>query len=213
MKDEISGIARRTRRWKFAAGTTELMVGGIFFWAGLALLLPRQPTFYLGLFMVGIVLSGFMIDYLQRRYIYPRIGYVEYRVGPRKGILKLLLILAISLVSVGGFVFLNIIIPDILLSPAWFTPALASFVGIALFIYALLVKQVRFLLLGFISLATGFLLSPLILGKVLTGDTFGIDKLGLYFLTMGVCSIFSGGFTLRNFLRNTPLLVETLDEL
>lgn len=212
MKDQFSSIARRTHRWKFAAGTTELMLGGIFFWAGLALLLPRTPTFYLGLFMIGIVLSGFLVEYLQRRYIYPRIGYIEYRVRPRKGIWRLFLVLACSLVGIGGLVFLNHFAPDVLLHPAWVAPALASLVGIALILYAFLVKQGRFLLLGLISIALGLLLSPFGLGNVLTSDTFSIVKLGFYFLTMGVCSFFSGVCTLRAFLRRTPLPTELPDE-
>lgn len=213
MTDELSGIARRTNRWKFTAGTTELMLGGVFFWAGLALLLPRKPTFYIGLFVIGIVLSGFLINYLQNRFIYPRIGYVEYRLRPRKGIWRLFFVLIISLGSVGGLLALNLIVPDILRSPAWFTPALTLLVGIALFVYAFLVKQVRFFLLGLISLTTGIFLSPLGLGKALTSDPFGTEKLGLFFLIMGICSLFSGGSTFRAFLRRTPLMEETPDEL
>jgi hypothetical protein len=213
MTDELSGIARRTNRWKFTAGTTELMLGGVFFWAGLALLLPRKPTFNIGLLVIGIVLSGFLINYLQNRFIYPRIGYLEYRLRPRKGIWMLVFVLIISLVSIGGMLVLNLIIPDILRSPVWFTPALTLLVGIAIFVNAFLVKQVRFFLLGLISLTAGIFLSPLGLGKVLASDPFGIDKLGLFFLIMGVSSLFSGGSAFRVFLRQTPLMEETPDEL
>jgi len=84
MKDQFSSIARHTHRWKFQAGTTEIALGVILLSAGLALLLPRTPTFYLSLFILGIVVSGLLTEYLQRRYIFPRICYIEYRIRPRK---------------------------------------------------------------------------------------------------------------------------------
>ena len=213
MTEELSGIARRTNRWKFAAGTTELMLGGVFFWAGLAILLPRKPTFYIWLFVIGIMLSGFLVNYLQHRFIYPRIGYLEYRLRPRNGIWRLIIVLLISLVSIGGLVVLNLIVPDKLRSPAWLTPALTLVVGIALFVYAFLVKHVRFFILGLISLIIGIFLSPLGPGNALTNDLFGTEKLGLFFLIMGICSLFSGGITFRAFLRRTPIMGETSDEL
>jgi hypothetical protein len=208
MKDQFSMVTQRTHRWKFEAGTTEIALGVIFFSAGLALLMPRTPTFYLGLFLVGIVISGFLVDHLQRRYIYPRIGYVEYRIRPRRGIWRLFLVLAASLVGIGGLVLLNHFVPDVLLPPAWFAPGLAFLVGFALILYMILVKQRRLLLLGLISIAAGLFLSPFSLGKVFSGDTFGIVKLSCYFLLVGVCSFFSGGCALRAFLRRNPLSLE-----
>ncbi len=212
MTDQLSGITRRTKSWKFIAGTTELMLGGVFFWAGLALLLPRKPTFYIGLFVFGIVLSGFLVNFLQHRFIYPRIGYIEYRLRPRNGLWRLFFVVIISLLSIAGLVVLNLIIPDIFRSPAWFTSLFSIFVGIAYFVYAFLVKQVRFFFLGLISLIAGLILSPFGPGNALISDPFGTGKLGLFFLIMGGCSLISGVITFRVFLHRTPLLEETPDD-
>ncbi len=212
MKDQIATVVSRTRRWKFEAGTTEIALGVIFSSAGAALLLPKSPTFYLSIFIIGIVLAGLLVEYLQHRYIFPRIGYIEYRIGPRKGIWRPFLVLAFSLVLVVGMFLLNHFVQDTLLPPAWFVPALAFLVGFALILYALLVKQKRFLLLGLISMSTGLLLALFGLGRVLIFDTLGILRLGFYFVTMGVCSLFSGFYALRAFLRSTPAPTESPDE-
>ena len=212
MNDQISNLARNSSRWKFQAGTTEIALGVILLSAGLALLLPRTPTFYLSLFMLGIMTSGLLIEYLQRRYIFPRIGYVEYRIRPRKGIWRLILVFASSLIGIWGILFLAHFVPMGILSQSWFSSAVAILVGIFLFLYVVLVKQRRFLILGLISIVMGFLLSPFGLHELFTGDIFGIDKLGFYFLVMGATSLISGGLAFRTFLNHTSLIERQTDE-
>lgn len=212
MNDQLSTLARHTHRWKVQAGTTEIALGIILLSAGLALLLPRTPTFYLSLFLLGIVVSGLLTEYLQRRYIFPRIGYVEYRIRPRKGIWRPVLVLASSLAGIWGILFLFHFVPKGILPPSWFSSAVAFLVGVVLILYVLLVKQRRFLILGLISMVMGFLLSPFGLRYIFTGDIFGVVKLGFYFLVMGATSIISGGLAFRSFLSHTPLIERQPDE-
>jgi MFS family permease len=212
MKDPFSPIAQRTRRWKFETGTTELVLGGLLCSAALSLLLPRTPTFALVIFVPGIMLTGWLVDHLQHRYIYSRIGYVEYRENTGKGLWRLLLMIAASLLLLGGIMLVLFKIqPDTAL--AWITSLLAAYIGVVLLMYALQTKLVRLALLGLISaaVAIGLVLSPLVLGLERTSGTFGLGSLGFYFLVMGLVFLFSGGCAFRRFLRRNPPLAEATD--
>jgi hypothetical protein len=211
MKDQFSQVAQRTRRWKFDAGTTELIIGGMLFSGGLALALPRTPTFALVIFLPGIFLIGTLEQYLERRYVYPRIGYVEYHENTGKGIWRLLLIMVASLVVLGGVLaFLFEYQPDNAL--AWITPLLAFYISAVLVPYAIQMKIRRLTLLGLISAALGLTFSPLVLGRGQTAGLFGLASLGFYLLAMGLVFLFSGACAFRMFLRRTPLPKEEPDE-
>lgn len=215
MKDQLSPIMQRTRRWKFEAGTTELILGGIFFWAGSALLLPlllrRPPTFMLIVFIAGLFFTGILVQYLERRYVYPRIGYVEYRENTGRGIWRLLLMMFASLIILGGILALLFKYqPETAL--AWVTPLLALYFGAVMVPYALQLKLRRLILLGLISAVIGLALSPIVLGRGRTDGLFGLASLGFYLLAMGPVFLFSGGCTFRAFLLRNPASPETPDE-
>ncbi len=211
MKDPFPSIMQRTRRWKFEAGTTELILGGIFFSGGLALALPRTPTFALVIFVPGICLIGALVQYLERRFVYPRIGYVEYRENTGRGLGRLLLLVLASLIVLGGILALLFRYqPETAL--AWVTPLLAFYIGAIMILYALQMKLRRLSLLGLISAALGLVLSPLVLGRGQTDGLFGLASLGFYLLAMGLIFLSSGGYTFRTFLRRTPLPKEEPDE-
>lgn len=210
MKDHLSRIPGRVRRWKFEAGTTELMLGGMLFSGGLALVLPPTPLFSLVIFIPGVFLAGALTDSLQRRYVYPRIGYVEYRENTGKGLARLLFMLFASLIVMGGVLMLLFETqPETAL--AWVTPLLAVYVGAVLVPYAVQMRLGRLTLLGAISAALGLLLSPLVLGHDRTGGMFGLASLGFYLLAMGLIFLFSGACAFRNFLRRNPPLAESPD--
>ena len=213
MKDQFSPIMQRTRRWKFEAGTTELILGGVFFWAGIAILLPlllhRSPMFVLNVFVLGLFFTGILVEYLQRRYINPRLGYVEYRENTRKGIWRLILLIVFSLMILGGIRIL-VLKYDPEAAPAWIAPMLAFIVAIVLIPYALQLR--RLVVLGLISAALGLVFSPLIFGRVRTSDLFALDNLGFYFLVMGLVFFFSGACTFRTFLRQNPPPAKAPDE-
>jgi hypothetical protein len=204
MNDDISAVARRTRRWKFEAGTTEIILGGLFFWAGLALLVPRTPMFSLVIFVPGLILTGTLTDHLQRRYIIPRIGYVEYRENTGKGFGRLLLLMAFSLVTFGGLVALFFhFIPET--APLWIAPSLAIFIAILLIPYGVQSRLARLVLLGLISIVTGLLFSPLVPIWEPFRDSTGIGSLVFFLLVMGIVFFFSGGCAFRSFLHRNPL--------
>lgn len=211
MKNPLSRIPGRVRRWKFEAGTTELMLGGMLFSGGLALALPRTPVFSLVVFIPGVFLAGALTDFLQRCYVYPRIGYVEYRENTSRGLGRLLLMLLASLIVMGGILALLFQYqPETAL--AWVTPLLAGYIGAVLIPYAAQMRLGRLVLLGAISTALGLMLSPLVLGRDQTGGMFGLASLGFYLLAMGLVFLFSGTCAFRNFLRRNPAPLETPDE-
>jgi hypothetical protein len=183
MRNQLSGAAGRARRWKFEAGMTELALGGLLLSAALALLLPHTPMFALVIFVPGTLLTGIIVDLLERRYVYPRIGYVEYRENTGRGLMRLLIMMAVSLLV---------------------TPLLGFYVGAVMVAYAQGMKLRRLLLLGLISVGFGLILSPLGLGRRLTDGLFEFRSLGWYLLAMGVTFLFSGECAFRTFLRRNP---------
>jgi hypothetical protein len=202
MKDQLSQVAGRVRRWKFEAGMTELALGGLLLSASLALLLPRTPTFGLVIFVPGTLLTGALVEYLQRCYVYPRIGYVEYRENTGRGLGRLLLMMSVSLLVLGGIMALLFrYAPETAL--AWVTPLLAFYTGAVMVPYALQMKLRRLILLSLISAAFGLILSPLGLGGRLMGGLFEFESLGWYLLAMGLVFLFSGACAFRTFLRHT----------
>lgn len=207
MKDQFSRISGRVRRWKFEAGVTELMLGGIFFSGGLALALPRTPTLALVIFVPGICLTGALVQFLERRYVYPRIGYVEYRENIGKGLGRLLLMMLASLIVLGGILAL-LFEYQLETALAWVPPLLAFYVGVVMLPYALQMKLRRLTLLGLISIALGLILSPLLLGAARTGGLFALGSLSFYLLAMGLVFLFSGAWTFRTFLRRNPHVME-----
>jgi len=211
MKDQFTPVMQRTRRWKFEAGTTELVLGGILFSGGLSLAVPRTHTFALVIFLPGIFLVGTLVQYLERRYVYPRIGYVEYRENTGKGLWRLLLMMVASLIVLGGILALLFEYqPDT--AQAWVTPLLAFYIGVVMILYAQQMKLRRLTLLGLVSVALGLTLSPLVLGRGQTGGLFGLASLSFYLLAMGLVFLISGIFAFRAFLRRTPLPKEKPDE-
>jgi hypothetical protein len=211
MTDQLSRAAGRARRWKFEAGTTELALGGLLLSAALALLLPRMPIFALTIFVPGTLLTGALVTFLERRYVTPRIGYLEYRENTRRGVGRWLLMLIASLLVLGGIMaLLYRFHPETTL--AWVTPLLALYIGAVMILYAVQMRLRRLLLLGLISAAFGLILSPLGLGRRLTDGLFEFESLGWYLLAMGVTFLFSGECAFRAFLRRNPVTAEAPDE-
>ncbi len=214
MRTKITQTMQRTRRWKFEAGTTEFILGGIFFWAGVALLLPvllhRQPLFMLDVFVPGLFFTGILVEFIQRHHITPRLGYVEYSENMRKGLWRLGLLIVFSLVVFAGMRMLALrFSPET--ASAWIAPMLALTVSIVLIPYALQLKLRRLLWLGLVSAGIGLLLSPLALRYETTDAVFSLQRLGFYFLAMGLVFYISGGCTFWNFLRSTSLPAEATD--
>jgi hypothetical protein len=216
MKDQFTPIMRRTRRWKFEGGTTELMLGGIFFWAAMYFLLQLLPAIspatIFSIVLCGLVGTMIVPAFMQRRYVFPRSGYVEYKETTRRGIWKPLLLAAGAGVFV-AFLFYEVLLYDYDHAFAWGTAIVGIFIGLAWIIGNINFRIRRLTYLGFFSLALGLLVSPVVLGAEFTrGEYLGGILLGTYFLLMGIAFFVSGGFAFRAFLRRNPLKEESSDE-
>ena len=202
MKDKFSQFAQRTRRWKFEDGSTELLLGGILLVAGIAM--QMQTVVWMGVvFLPGLLLVTGLVEMLKRRYVYPRAGFVEYRETTRKGMWKPLMISTlVTAVWTATFTIMLNYNEDLAL--AWTTPILGFFIGMILASNALWMRLFRLVLVGLISIATGFLISPLVVPPEIMDDFFGLGTMGFYFLAMALVFCISGGCTFRLFLRRTP---------
>lgn len=216
MKDQFSPIMRRTRRWKFEGGTTELMLGGIFFSAALYFLLQLLPgmspaSIFLA-FVIGLLGSFLGPAYLQRRHVVPRSGYVVYKEATPRGIWKPLL-LAIG-AGLAMTVLLHLVsVFDNEHALAWMTAILGVFIGLVWWIGNRNFRIRRLTYLGGFSILAGLLVSPAVLGAGFTrGSDIGGILLGSYFLLMGIAFFVSGGLAFRAFLRHAPASSETPDE-
>jgi hypothetical protein len=210
MKEPLSAIASRARRWRFEAGTTEMAAGGIFISVGLALLVPPTPSWVPTVFIPGILLTGAVVEGLQRRCVYPRIGYLEFRENTGRGFGRLLLMVFVSLAALGGsLALIHAYRPEA--APAWMTPLLAGYVGAVMAAYAAAMKVRRLFLLGLLSAALGLVLSPLALGLERPEWPWGLGALTSYLMAMGFLFVFSGACAFRSFLRRNPPPVEAAD--
>ena len=203
MKDQFSQVARRTRRYKFANGTTELMLGGLIFWGGVSFMAKSQVVTAI-LFIVGILLIATGVDALQRKYVYPRAGYVEFRETTRGGIWKPLLAgVAGMLVFFAASGLILAIDPEHLL--AWITPLLGLFLGLVFLYCALTFKFWRLAVVSLVSFGLGLLFSPLVVPLETLEGYVGIGTMAFYFLVMGLALLVSGGLAFRAFLRQNPV--------
>jgi hypothetical protein len=216
MKDNFSEIARRTRRWKFEDGTTELMLGGIFFWASMYFLLQLipglSPVLIFVILVAGFIATILVTDILKRRYVYPRSGYVRYQEDAPRGIWKTLTLAAFVGLLVAALLCLALIY-DNEHALAWITTFLPIFIGLIWLIANFYYKISRLGFLGSLSVVFGIVISPLVLGSQTTSGDFIVGVLlGLYFLVMAVSLLLSGGLTFRVYLRRTPPPIEAPDE-
>ena len=216
MKDNFSEIARRTRRWKFEDGTTELMLGGIFFWASMYFLLQLipglSPVLIFVILVIGFIATIFVTDFLKRRYVYPRSGYVRYQEESPRGLWKPLTLAAFAGLLVAALLCLALIY-DNEHALAWITTFLPTSIGLVWLIAYLYYKISRLGFLGVLSVVFGIVISPLVLGGQTTSGDFLVGVLlGLYFLVMAVSLFLSGGLAFRTFLDHTPLPIEAPNE-
>lgn len=211
MKDRFSHVTRRTRRRKFADGTTELSLGGFMLWGGLAFNAP-SPLLTGILVLVGMVVIALGVDALQRKYVYPRAGYVEFRETTWRGMWKsLLAALTIMLAFIAVFWWFMVHRPDYAL--AWVTSFLGVFLGLVFLYCALAFRFRRLAVIGLLSLALGLLFSPLVLPLDGLEGYLGVSAIAVYFILVGLALLISGALAFRVFLRdNNPLPAEPPDE-
>jgi xanthosine utilization system XapX-like protein len=216
MNNQFTAIMRRTRRWKFEGGTTELMLGGIFLCGALYFLLqliPSIPPALIFLVFLFLLIGTLIVPaVLQRRLVYPRSGYVQYKETSPRGIWKPLLLAAGAGVLMAIF-FTLVLVYDHSHAIAWVTAILGLFLGLIWIIGDFTFKIHRLTFLDIFSILLGLLVSPVVLGTGPTrGDELGGILLGAYFPVIGIAFFITGGLTLRKFLRDNPLPAEAPDE-
>jgi MFS family permease len=210
MKTLLEEIPAHLRRRHFSTGTAELLVGGMLLWGGLSFEIGRHP-FLVGLvFMVGVLALGKVIEHIQQKYIYPRSGYVQFHEEASQFWKTALFILAAAILF--AFAFWIVFTYDYAHALAWVTPLLATFLGGVMLIIGFYHRVRRMAFVGFLALVLGWILSPPVLGAEATRGYSGLGILVFYFIAIGLVFLTSGGLTLRNYLRATPLQPEAQDE-
>lgn len=205
MQSHLSDVEQRVKRYWYTDGIGELIGGGMFILLGIYFALQealgQNSTLggilqaSLALVMIGgMFVSRRLINALKTRLTYPRTGYVEYQVDERHMKSRRIwvaalgfTISALTMVLVRLFDFFDSIV------------AVTGF-AVALILIILRAKSsglARFYVLGAISLVLGLALS-------VSGLPNGYS-LGLFYGSMGVCFMLSGGWTLRRYLDENPL--------
>jgi len=209
MGTKLVDVEQRVKRYWYTDGIGELIGGGMFVLLGIYFVLQEvlgqnstvggilQASFVL-LMIGGVFVSRRLINTLKTRLTYPRTGYVEYQVDERgmrwRRILAVVLAFVISALTI---VFVRLF---------RFFDSVVAVTGliVALILVILRAKSsglARFYVLGAVSLVLGLALS-------LSGLSNGYS-LGLFYGLMGGCFFISGGLTLRHYLQENPLPMET----
>jgi len=209
MENNLSDVEQRVKRYWYTDGIGELIGGGMFVLLGMYFALQEvlgQNSMVGGILQASLVLlmiggtfiSRRLVNTLKTRLTYPRTGYVEYQVDERgtrgRRILAVILAFVVSGLTIAFarlFQFFDSIVA-------------VTGVIVALILVVLRAKSsglTRFYVLGAASLVLGFALS-------LSGLPNGYS-LGLFYGLMGVCSLISGGLTLRRYLQENPMPAET----
>lgn len=202
--DTYDDVKRRTLRYWYVDGLTEIAVGAVFFLLALlmvliAILSPSPAVnWLLGLGQPALILFGWWaggraVHYFKERITYPRTGYVEYKrnkAGRRwkKATLGFLVAFFVAFLAAS---FASAI-------PETWLPMLMA-VPIAVFVIYLAVQfdLLRFYLVAAAIFLSGFL--PVLLGLR--------DSPATAFILAAVAIIFwvSGALALNNYLRHTTL--------
>ena len=209
MKDNVSDVEQRVKRYWYIDGFGELVGGG-----GMCLILALyfSAQQYLGddsllggLLQASLVLvllgSLFVVRRLisaaKLRVTYPRTGYVEYRVSEQNRLVTGILSAVVGMIMAMTFVFIVRQFNKI--------DAMVAVSGVVMGII-LLVKQVwtvkvkRFYILSMVALIFGAVLS-------VSGFPRGYN-LGLFYALMSLSFAISGGLTLKKYLDENPLQTE-----
>ena len=206
MKDNVSDVEQRVKRYWYVDGFGELVGGG-----GMCLILALyfsaqqylgDDSLISGLLQASLVLVLLGSLFLVRRLIsaaklrvtYPRTGYVEYRASEKNRLVTGILSGVVGMIMAMTFIFIVRQFNKI--------DAMVGISGVVMGII-LLVKQVwttkvkRFYILSAMALIFGAVLS-------VSGFPRGYN-LGLFYALMSLSFVISGGLTLKKYLDENPL--------
>ena len=209
MKDNLSDVEQRVRRYWYADGFGELVGGG-----GMCLILALyfaaqeyfgDDTLIGGLLQASLVLvllGGFylvrrLINAAKLRVTYPRTGYVEYQASGQNRWMAGILSAVVAMALAATFVFIVRRVNTI----DAMTAISGAVMGIILFVKQVWSTKVkRFYFLSLAALVYGALLA-------VSGFLPGYN-LGLFYGLMSLTFVISGGLTLRKYLSENPLPAE-----
>lgn len=229
----VENVIKRSRRYWYVDGITELYMGSISLLAGLFylgfeginalahfLFVPTQaePFLFLSPWAVTVLISYLILFillvnltlFLQQRatkfresFTYPRIGYLAPRTSKRAPNL----ILATIFIGIQLLLAYMFIIPLISLISPDISPNIILFVGCLFFSCLYLYPAVSSALARFYVLSALSTLLSIVLFQ--TSISPGINMI-LYTTLMGVALLISGGYTFQNFSRQNPLSQDEL---
>lgn len=225
---DIENVIKRSRRYWYVDGITELYMGSISLLAGLFYLIlgginalvnflfvPTQavPLFFYSPWVVTVLFSYIILLmsfvsltlFLQRRatkfresFTYPRIGYLAPRTSKRAPNL----ILSTIFIGIQLLLAYMFITPLEALISVYLSPNMFLFLGCLFFSFLYLYPAVNSALTRFYILtAVSTLLSIVLFQTSISPEM----NMVLYTTLMGVALLISGGFTFRNFSRQNPL--------
>lgn len=209
MQPQWRDVERSIKAYWFEDGLAELIAGALFLIIGLYFVLvevsaqARWGGLLQAAFIVIVLGAGFagraLIMRLKDQYVYPRTGFVEYRLDGRAlrwrrviAGLTAALVAAILIVflPIGGWV-------------DWVVALTSLVVGAVLIGQARSAGHTGFFILGIASLLLGILL-PII------GFLNGF-ALGLYYGSLGLAFIVSGAIAFQRFLHENPVRLQDHD--
>ena len=212
MNNNFSDVEQRVVRYWYSDGIGELIGGFMFILLGFYFAVQEfmgQNSLASGLLQASLALlmiggafiSRRLVTNLKTRLTYPRTGYVEYQVNEGQMKWRRVWVIAIAFaVSTLSMVFVKTI--QTIDSMVAVTGVVVGLVLV--FLRAKSAGLTRFYFLGGVSLTLGLALS-------VSGLPNGYS-LGLFYGSMGVCFILSGGITLGRYLRQNPLPENGHDE-
>ena len=192
MKTQLSNIAMNVRKYRFADGTYEIWLGFYLLWGGISLHITHSVIPVLLLFLSGAFVMTKAIELIQKRYIYPRFGYVQYHEDAPSHRWQLILA-TLGACALFGLLFGLALFIDKEHAFAWAMPSMAIVIGGILVVYGLYYQTRRVAIVSIISILAGFALSPLFLEYEATRHYLGMGTFPVYCIGLGALLIISGG--------------------
>lgn len=212
MQSQMQQVERRVKGYWFHDGIGEMIGGAVFLVIGLYFALtellgassPVGGMLQAGFIVIllGLIYAGrVVIRRLKERYVFPRTGYLEYRVDNthirrrRIGAALTAAVIAVAVMTLLPFA-----------GPINWVAAITGFVAgaILILVQARNTGIQRFFYLGLASILLGS-------AGAISGwpDAYGLC---FYYAAMGLCFVLSGAFVFNRFLRDNPAQVEGHDE-
>ena len=197
--DDFQKIERRTYRYWYEDGVSDIAAGSVFLLVGLVFLIQAlapagRPAgisaFGLPVVIIGgVLLARWAVAAVKRRVTYPRTGFVAYRKasGSRRWLA--------GVIAAGMALLFTIFARREPVVLSWIPLLIGLIMGLGLISFAYRFKLGRYYVLAACSLLAG------LAAALLTQDETAGSA--LYFGVLGLAMCLSGGLTLWDYLRRT----------